>query len=90
MMYNNPKLNLANRYIYKLSQIPSLSSGNIERKHNHINQGPHFFKNLQKVTRDNRNLDLSNIDAHTKLSQIPFFSIGDVERRQNSDINQRP
>ena len=46
--------------------------------------------NLLKITGNNLNLDLANINAHTKFGQILSISSQDIERKQKSDINQGP
>ena len=47
-------------------------------------------KNLPKLTSNNPNLDLVNINAYAKFSEIPSIHSQVIEWKQNSDINQRP
>ena len=49
-----------------------------------------FVKILRKLTRNNPNVDLVNINAHVKFGHIPSIFSQDIERKQNSDINQGP
>ena len=45
---------------------------------------------LRKLTLNNRNLDLANINAYAKYRQIPSIHAQDIERKRNSDINEGP
>ena len=46
--------------------------------------------NLWKLTCNNPNLDVVDINAYAKIGQIPSIRSQDIERKQNYDINQRP
>ena len=46
--------------------------------------------NLQKLMRNNPNLDVVNINAYTKSGQIRSICSQDIERKQNSDIKHGP
>ena len=52
--------------------------------------GPNSVTNLQKMTLNNPNLDLVNINLYTKFGLIPTIRSQDIELKQNSDINQGP
>ena len=55
-------------------------------------KGHNSVTNLQKMTGNNPNLDLLNINAYTKFGQI--LSIQDIHQKRNSErnseINQGP
>ena len=51
-------------------------------------KGRNSVKILQKMTSNNPNLDLVNVDGHTKFGQILSIGSQDIERKQNSDVNQ--
>ena len=51
-------------------------------------KGRNSITNLQKMTGNNPNLDLVNINVHTKIGQILSIRSQDIEQNQNSDINQ--
>ena len=53
-------------------------------------KGHNSVINLQKLTHNNPNLGLVNINACAKFGQIPSICYQDIERKQNSDINQGP
>ena len=57
-------------------------------------KGHNSVTKLQKITGNNPNLDLVNINAHSKFGQILSISSLDFEWKQNSernsDINQGP
>ena len=44
----------------------------------------------KKMTGNNPNIDIVNINAYTKFGKILSFSSQDIERKRNSDINQEP
>ena len=53
-------------------------------------KGRNSIKILQKMTGNNPELDLVNVDVHTKFGQILFICFQDIERKQNSEVNQGP
>ena len=44
----------------------------------------------KKMTGNNPNIDIVNINAYTKFGEILSFSSQDIELKRNSDINQGP
>ena len=50
-------------------------------------KGHNSVLNLRKMTGNNHNLDLVNINAHSKFGQILFISSQDIELKQNSERN---
>ena len=52
-----------------------------------ISKGHNSVTNLRTMTGNNLNLDLVNINAHTKFCKIISMSSCNFERKQNSDIN---
>ena len=46
--------------------------------------------NMQKMTDNNPNLDLVNINSYTQFGQTLSICSPDIERTRNSDINQGP
>ena len=53
-------------------------------------KGHNSVKILRKMTGNNPNLDLVNVDVHTKFGQILSIRSQDIEQKRNSDINQGP
>ena len=53
-------------------------------------QGHNSVINLQKLTHNNPNIDLVNINAYAKFGKIPSICSQDIEQERNSDINQVP
>ena len=53
-------------------------------------KGHNSVINLWKLTCNNANLDLVNINAYAKFGQIPSICSQDIERKRNSDLNQGP
>ena len=53
-------------------------------------KGHYSVKNLRKMTGNNPNEDLVNVDVHTKFGQILSIHSQDIQRKQNSDVNQGP
>ena len=53
-------------------------------------KGQNSLINLQKLTWNNPNLDLADMNASAKFGQIPSIRSQDIERKWNSDINQGP
>ena len=51
-------------------------------------KGHTFVIYLQKLMRNNPNLDVFNINAYAKFGQILSIISPDIERKQNADINQ--
>ena len=51
-------------------------------------KGLNSVKILRKMTGNNPNVDVVNVDVHTKFDQILSICSRDIERKQNSDINQ--
>ena len=49
-------------------------------------KGPNSVINVQKLTRNNPNLDLVNINAYPKFGQIPSICSIDTEWKQKSWI----
>ena len=67
--------------------VPKLLSGNeILTK----TEGHNSVKNLRKLTCNNPNLDLVNINAYAKFGQIPSICSQDIQLKRNSDRNQGP
>ena len=52
----------------------------------HINS----IKNLRKMTGNNPNLDLVNMNAYIKFCEILSICFQDVEPKRNSEVNQGP
>ena len=53
-------------------------------------KGCYSAPNLQKMTLYNPNLDIINVNVHTKFGKILYIGSQDIERKQNSDTNQGP
>ena len=53
-------------------------------------KGHNSVTNLQKMTGNNPNLDLVNINAHIKFDQILYICSQDIELKRNSEIYQGP
>ena len=51
-------------------------------------EGRNSVKILRKMTGNNPELDLINVDVHTKYGQILSICSQDIERKRNSDVNQ--
>ena len=49
-------------------------------------KGHNSIINLRKLTRNNHNLDLVNINGYAKFGQIPSICSQDIERNQSSAI----
>ena len=45
---------------------------------------------MQKMSCDNPNIDLVNMNAYIKFDEILSISSQDIERKQNFGINQGP
>ena len=50
-------------------------------------KGHNSVTNLRKMTNNNLNLHLVNINSHTKFGKILSMSSYNIERKQKSDIN---
>ena len=50
-------------------------------------KGQNPVTNLRKMTGNNPNIDLVNINAYTKFSQNLSICSKDIERKQNSEAN---
>ena len=50
-------------------------------------KGHNSVTNLRKMTNNNPNLHLVNINSHTKFGKILSMSSYNIERKQKSDIN---
>ena len=55
-----------------------------------IIKGHNSVKILQKLTGNNPELDLVNVDVHKKFGRILSMRSQDIERKRNSDVNQGP
>ena len=72
-------------------QIPSICSQDIEQKQNSVIKneilieirGHNSLTNLRKLTLNNHNLDLVNINAYAKFGQIPSIRSQDIERKRS-------
>ena len=53
-------------------------------------KGRNSVKILQKMTGNYPNVDLVNVDVHTKFGQILSIRYQDIERKRNLDVNQGP
>ena len=53
-------------------------------------KGHNSVKILRKMMGDNPNLDLVDVDVHTKFGQILSSHSQDIEWKPNSDVNQGP
>ena len=53
-------------------------------------KGRNSVKILRKMTSNNSELDLVNVDAHTKFGRILSIRSQDNERKRNSNVNQGP
>ena len=47
-------------------------------------------KTSRKLTYNNPNLDLVNINTYAKFGQIPYFCSQHIQLKRNSDVNQGP
>ena len=52
-----------------------------------ISKGHNSVTNFRTITGYNLNLDLVNINSHTKFGKILSMSSCNIERKQKSDIN---
>ena len=52
-------------------------------------KGRNSVKILQKMTGNNPNVDLVNVDVHTKFCLILSIGSQDIERKRNSDVKVR-
>ena len=66
---------------------PSISSGNEILT---SIKGRNSAANLRNLTLYNPNLDLINVNVHTKFGKILSIGSQDIEWKRNSDINQGP
>ena len=57
-----------------------MQKSDISKDHNSVT-------NLRNMTDYNRNLDLVNINSHTKFGKVQFMSYYNIEQKQKSDIN---
>ena len=64
--------------------VPKVLSGN---EISTITKGHNCVVYLQKLTRNNPNLDLVDVNAHAKFGLIPSIRSKDIERKPNSDDN---
>ena len=53
-------------------------------------KGHYSVTNLRKMIGINPNLELVNINAHTKFGQILAMSSQDIDQKRKPDINQGP
>ena len=53
-------------------------------------KGHNSVINLQKLSHNNPNLELVNINAYANFGQNPSICSQDTEWKQNSDFNQGP
>ena len=53
-------------------------------------EGRNLVKILRNIMGNNPNLDLVNVDVHTKFVQILSIHSQDMERKPNSDTSQGP
>ena len=53
-------------------------------------KGRNSVKIFQKMTGNNPNVDIVNVDGHTKFCLILSIGSQDIERKRNSDVNQGP
>ena len=53
-------------------------------------KGHKSFRNLRKITANNLNLDLVNINSYMKFGTFLMIGSQDIERKRNSDTNQGP
>ena len=53
-------------------------------------KGHNSVKILRKMMGNNPELDIVNVDVHTKFGQILSICSKAIEQKQNSDINQGP
>ena len=51
-------------------------------------KGHNSVTNLQKITGNNPNLDVVNINAYIQFGEILYICSQDIERKRNSDINK--
>ena len=79
LTHNNLNLDLVNiNTCAKFSQIPSIRSQEIKLSRNEILTSikvRNSVINLRKLTRNNPNIDLVNINAYATFDQIPIWSI---------------
>ena len=94
MTGNNPNLDLVNMNAYiKFGEIMPICIQDIERKRNSDLKAKTIKKyvtNESKLTGNNPNLDLVNMNAYIKFGEIMPICIQDIERKRNSDVNQGP
>ena len=53
-------------------------------------KGRNSVANLRNLTLYNPNLDIINVNVHTKFGYILSIGSQDIERKRSSDINQGP
>ena len=53
-------------------------------------KGHNSVKILRKMRGNNPEVDVVNVDVHTKFGQILSISSRDIEQKRNSDVNQGP
>ena len=53
-------------------------------------KGNNSIENLRNLPLYNPNLDIFNVNVHTKFGQLMSIGSQDIERKRNSDINQGP
>ena len=66
--------------------VPKILSGNEIRT---LIKGHNSDINLRKLSCNNPNLDLVNINEYPKFVQIPSIRSKDIGRKRNSDKNHR-
>ena len=67
--------------------VPICSQCIEEKQKSDISKGHNSVTNLRTMTGYNLNLDLVNINSHTKFGKILSMSSCNIERKQKSDIN---
>ena len=92
LLCNNPNLDLVNINVYpKFGQIPSICSKAIQQKQNsdktHGSSRAITDTLSWKLTCNNPNLDLVNINAYAKFGRTPSIRSQDIEWKWNSDNN---
>ena len=90
-MRNNPNLDLFNINAYEKNKIKLVKSHQFTLKLLSANEiltsikGHNSERNLRKLTCNNPNIDLVNINAYPNCDQIPSICSKDIERKRNSD-----
>ena len=68
-------------------RVPNCSQCMEGKQKSDISKGHNSVTNLRTMTVYNLNLDIVNINSHTKFGKILSMSFCNIERKQKPDIN---